>query len=338
MPLTVKDILEKTFKRSFKGYDEDEVDRFLDQVIDEFKALQAENDSLRVTLAETNERLNRVSETEVTIMNTLVSAQKSSERLLAEAARKAELIIGSAQATATRCTEQTKTEVALAEKRLEELRGYASLFAESFANMVNSQAASFQQAYLSYFGDPDVSHGINVDAARRISADVETGLRDISAVEPEDEPAATQPANGEADAYDSAETEPYESEPADVAPTTDEPMEAKPAAIEEPAEAAEPKFAATDEPAQAAPPAAMEASEGPVDTDKGVLSLQEINMALRELEEQDGSTDNSEDGKEQRPRYDDYSWLYDSDSTEPAQEIVGKDDEELKSLIDEVID
>jgi len=146
VPLSVKDILEKTFKRSFKGYDEDEVDRFLDQVIDEFKALQAENESLKASLAETSGRLNRISETETTIMNTLVSAQKSSERLLAEAARKAELIIDSAQTTAARRAEQSKVELTQAEERLDELKTHASRFAESFANLVNSQAASFQTA------------------------------------------------------------------------------------------------------------------------------------------------------------------------------------------------
>jgi len=385
VPLTVKDILEKTFVRSFKGYNEDEVDRFLDQVIDEFKALQAENESLKATLAQTSERLARVSETETTIMNTLVSAQKSSERLLAEAARKAELIIDSAQTTASRRAEQTKSELALAEKRLEEIKGQATVFAESFANLVNSQAASFQQAYREYFGEPETPHGINTEATRRISADVETGLKDIGAIEePEDEPAATQPEAEPAD-YDlagvepesitepelsmpedlaeaapamqevSVETEPaipeaiVEAEPAmpeaiiEMEPAIPEDLaEMEPAIPEDLAEAEPFEMEAPREvvPPRVAPPQAYEASDDPVDEGKGVLSLQEINRALRELEEQDGSilSDAGEGESESRPRYDDYSWLYDSDSTEPAPEIAGKDDPELKSLIDEVID
>ena len=75
VPLTVKDILEKTFKRSFKGYDEDEVDRFLDQIIDEFKELQDENAALKSELATLREQARKVKEAEDTIMNTLVSAQ-----------------------------------------------------------------------------------------------------------------------------------------------------------------------------------------------------------------------------------------------------------------------
>ena len=99
MPLTVKDILEKTFKRSFKGYDEDEVDKFLDQIIDEFKELQNDNAAMKNELATLREQARKVKEAEDTIMNTLVSAQKSAERIINDATRKAELVISSAEST-----------------------------------------------------------------------------------------------------------------------------------------------------------------------------------------------------------------------------------------------
>ena len=118
MSLTVKDILEKTFTRSFKGYNEDEVDQFLDQVIDEIKVLkdeiktlQDENANQKSALLAEEQHRGKIKETEETIMNTLVSAQKSSERILNEAARKAELIIGSAQSTAKQRAEQTDREL-----------------------------------------------------------------------------------------------------------------------------------------------------------------------------------------------------------------------------------
>ena len=48
--LTSKDILEKEFKKSVKGYNIDQVDQFLDQVMEDYdkfeevvKALKAEN-------------------------------------------------------------------------------------------------------------------------------------------------------------------------------------------------------------------------------------------------------------------------------------------------------
>ena len=47
MFLTPKDIHDKTFKRSFKGYDENEVDEFLDLIIKEFNLMIDENERLR---------------------------------------------------------------------------------------------------------------------------------------------------------------------------------------------------------------------------------------------------------------------------------------------------
>lgn len=306
MPLTVKDILEKTFKRSFKGYDEDEVDRFLDQVIDEIKQLQGDNEALRGALDVANERLNRISDTEATIMNTLVSAQKSSERLLAEAARKAELIIDSAQTTARRRAEQTALELEESEKRLEEVRGHAAQFAESFAHMINSQAASFDRAYRSYFGEPEAAGGMAADAAKRIGADMEDSLKSIGVIEkpivqkaPEAPEAFVEPEMPEAEAIFAPDVQPEIAAEAELLPETED-----------------------------APPSG-----------EGYLSLQEINKALSELEEQDGGMLDDESAEpSNKPRYDDYAWLYDSDPDAKEPEITGKDDPELKSLIDEVIE
>ncbi len=54
MPLTPLDIHNKEFSRSFRGYDEDQVNEFLDQVIKDYEALIRENKDLQnqtVTLA-----------------------------------------------------------------------------------------------------------------------------------------------------------------------------------------------------------------------------------------------------------------------------------------------
>jgi cell division initiation protein len=175
--LTVKDILEKTFKRSFKGYDENEVDKFLDQIIDEFKALQNDNAALKEALDAEVERAKRIKDTEETIMHTLVSAQKSAERILGEAARKAEVIIDNSENTAKRRAEQTTKELAEAQRKLEDVKSVARRFAKSFAEMINKEAASFQQIYHSYFGE---DAGINAKALEKIDEDIIQSLKGIS--------------------------------------------------------------------------------------------------------------------------------------------------------------
>lgn len=193
MPLTVKDILEKTFKRSFKGYDEDEVDKFLDQIIDEFKLLQNEVISLRAELAEAKEHVGKVKHTEETIMNTLVSAQKTSERMINEAKRKAELIISSAEATAKQKAEQTLRELNEAKGKIDELKSCAQGFATNFANMVNAQAAYFEKTYRSYFGQDFMPlGGINTDALEKIDKEIARSLEDMGVSEETQEQTAPE--------------------------------------------------------------------------------------------------------------------------------------------------
>lgn len=189
MSLTVKDILEKTFKRSFKGYDENEVDKFLDQIIDEFKALQSDNAALKEALDAEIERAKRIKDTEETIMHTLVSAQKSAERILGEAARKAEVIIDNAENTSKRRAEQTTRELVDAQKKLEDVKAIARGLAKNFAEMINKEAASFQTIYHSYFGD---DAGINARALEKIDEDITESLKGIAGGE--ETAAAEQPA------------------------------------------------------------------------------------------------------------------------------------------------
>jgi DivIVA domain-containing protein len=44
--LTAKEILEKDFKQGFRGYDQDEVDKYLDLIIKDYEQFQKEYDRL----------------------------------------------------------------------------------------------------------------------------------------------------------------------------------------------------------------------------------------------------------------------------------------------------
>ena len=62
MPLTPYDIHDKEFKRSFRGYDVDEVNDFLDQIIKEFEFLIREKLQLEQQVEELQAELERVME------------------------------------------------------------------------------------------------------------------------------------------------------------------------------------------------------------------------------------------------------------------------------------
>ncbi len=308
MPLTAKDIFEKTFKRSFKGYDEYEVDNFLDQIIDEFKALTEENESLKEEVAAAVDKVKKIKHGEETIMNTLVSAQKTAERIINEATLKAELIISSAQSTAKERADQTTKELAQSQNRLEELRTCAKGFAANFVNMINAQAAYFEKTYLSYFGqDSDPFGGINVEALERIDKDLAKSFGEMGAVIETETKGDVEPEN-------TSDTE-FANEPADIGYI--QPQSAPGGEAD-----GEDKFSQ------------------PADVDTGgYMEFNEINKALTEIENADFSDEQKEETQQPPQSEADFSWIYDADKAPEASVADdSKKENELKTLIDEILE
>ena len=79
--LTPIDIHNKEFKRSFRGYNEDEIDEFLDQVVNDYETLFRENDRLKEELSRLQKHADSYQEREKSINDTLILAQKTAQEL-----------------------------------------------------------------------------------------------------------------------------------------------------------------------------------------------------------------------------------------------------------------
>jgi cell division initiation protein len=97
MKLTALDIHHKEFRRSLRGYSEEDVDGFLDQVADEFDRLFKENIDLAEKLEQANERVRGYQSMEATLNNTLVAAQRSAEEIVAKAGLEADSMLRDAE-------------------------------------------------------------------------------------------------------------------------------------------------------------------------------------------------------------------------------------------------
>jgi len=97
MKLTPLDIHHKEFRHSLRGYSEEEVDAFLDQVADEFERLFKENIDLNEQLDQATERVRGYQSMEATLNNTLVQAQRSSEEIIAKAGLEAQSMMRDAE-------------------------------------------------------------------------------------------------------------------------------------------------------------------------------------------------------------------------------------------------
>ena len=88
--LTPLDIHNKEFKRSFRGYNEDEIDDFLDQVVNDYEKLFRENDNLKEELSRMKKDNAQYQKLENNLKETLLIAQKTANEVTDTAKQHAE--------------------------------------------------------------------------------------------------------------------------------------------------------------------------------------------------------------------------------------------------------
>ena len=97
MKLTPLDIHHKEFGHSLRGYNEEQVDQFLDEVADEFERLFKENIDQAEKLEAANERVRGYQAMEATLNNTMVAAQQSAEAIVAKAGVESDTMLRDAE-------------------------------------------------------------------------------------------------------------------------------------------------------------------------------------------------------------------------------------------------
>ena len=91
------DIHNKEFKKVMRGYDVEEVDEFLDEIIVDFEKLQRELDVLKTQISNYSENMNNYREKDLSLNNVMLSAQRFADQLTQDAERKAADIIANAE-------------------------------------------------------------------------------------------------------------------------------------------------------------------------------------------------------------------------------------------------
>lgn len=91
--ITPIDITNREFKRSVRGYNELEVDSFLDQVARDYETIYRKQMELEESLQQKDNQIAQYKSMEETMNNALVLAQKTSEELLQSARREAEVLL-----------------------------------------------------------------------------------------------------------------------------------------------------------------------------------------------------------------------------------------------------
>lgn len=151
MGITPIDINNKEFKKAFRGYDIDDVDDFMDELVEDFEKLYKENSALREKMALLNEKLEHYNKIESTLQNTLVLAQGAADQTKSNSQKEADLIVKNANDTAQRIIDQAHTEVVRITGEYEKTKQEFQLF--------KSRYKAFIQAQLDMLSDIDTVVG-----------------------------------------------------------------------------------------------------------------------------------------------------------------------------------
>lgn len=139
MPLTPLDIHNKEFTRGFRGYDEDEVNDFLDQIIKDYEVVIREKKQLEETVRKLEERVGHFSTIEETLNKTILVAQETAEEVKQNATKEARLIVKEAEKNADRIINEALGKSRKITLEIEELKKEAKVYRTRFRMLIEAQ-------------------------------------------------------------------------------------------------------------------------------------------------------------------------------------------------------
>ncbi|MCJ7806190.1 MAG: DivIVA domain-containing protein [Clostridia bacterium] len=144
MTITPMDIQNKEFERSFRGYDIEDVDEFLDRAAKDLEQLMRENVELKDQSNQLSEKNKNYQKLEETMHNAIVVAQETAEAVKLTARREAELIRREAESEAKQIVEDARYRSSKILMEQEELFKQAQVFKMRFRSFIEAQLATLE--------------------------------------------------------------------------------------------------------------------------------------------------------------------------------------------------
>jgi cell division initiation protein len=122
MRLTPLDIQQMVFKVRMRGYDQNEVKQFLEDLAQTVESLNHENGVLREKLSATEEQLVTLKKAEATLTHTLISTQAMADDMKEIAQRDAALLIKEAEFKAAEMLREARQDLAGLQREISDMR------------------------------------------------------------------------------------------------------------------------------------------------------------------------------------------------------------------------
>ena len=134
----------KEFRKMLRGYDPEEVDEFLDQIVEDYEELFKENSLLKEKINAMNEKIEHYSKIESTIQNTLLLAQNAAEQAKVSSQKEADMVIKHANDSAKKILDKAHTDVVSITQEYDRLKQEFVKFRAKFRNFITVQMDTFE--------------------------------------------------------------------------------------------------------------------------------------------------------------------------------------------------
>ena len=128
------DIEQQQFNRSFRGYNEEEVDDFLDRIAKDYEEVLNENIKLKEEIERLQSRVEEYSKMDETLRSALVNAQQSASNIKENVEKEAKEMIDDAKIEAERIKQHAKQEIYDINNEIESLKKRKYLLLEKLKN------------------------------------------------------------------------------------------------------------------------------------------------------------------------------------------------------------
>ncbi len=200
MRLTPLDIHQKEFRRVLRGYSEEEVDTFLDEVATEFERVFQENIDIKEEAERLKKKLAQYEKFEQTLQDTMLAAQRSAEEIQNNARKAAELVIKDAELKAKEIVQNSIAERQTINSEIVALKKLVADFKEKMKAFLQGYLVSLDELEKQVEALPETKMEETFIGGEEEEAEIaskEVGSKEVSESEPEAEESAAEVAKEE---------------------------------------------------------------------------------------------------------------------------------------------
>lgn len=172
MVLTPLDIHNKEFPVKMRGYDQDQVNDYLDQIIKDYEMVLKEKRELEKNLQFSEEQVGHFNNLHDALNKSIIVAQDAADRLKENAAKEANIIRLEAEKNADRLLDEAVSKARKITTETDELKKQSRVFKQRLQIMIESQLEMVKNSEWDDLLRPSEEETLNIPTLKEILASV----------------------------------------------------------------------------------------------------------------------------------------------------------------------